>query len=951
VFFFFIFSLFMLYHSYKFMSFKFSNFSIFSPFFLTSFFYIISVITSFNFEIGLFKDFINNVLVITFIFSLLLLHVNCKILFYDSLKKLQIFALIFISFIAFLGICKLLFLFNGIKFQFLEVTGLGYPQGTSLSIDHNFFSLACIIAIVFSIPNLFKKLKIAYRILLQFAIFCLSISVFLSTSRRGIIIASSLELIFFLFWFFSFLFKKLHFKYFRQNTIGLVIVNILSVFILIFIFIIHNSFERKRWLANSSFNKNEVSLFLNNLIEAGGTILKGNTDVSKVDSLIWESNFDSRYPYSGWAKGNYSLINKIEGENFTIVPDSAVSMKIDSSSFLKSDSTLYFVSQFSHFYPIKDKRNIVSVYIYVSDDFNGDEVYLNSGDNSFGFTKSDYNLSAKGEWQKQYISFSVFNNKSWVEFGVLKKLKNIKDKLQGYVLFAYPEIKLIDYSSDIPISWAGTNCTDTCIVFGDGSKKNHLTSIGCKIDKESQFRLWGSLVYSPMVLRKFRTEIDKPYKSSILVFVSKDFNGKNVKLEIKGNVNGERESSYDLNNKGTWQELVINNFCEKNEECYVMTYFDLPDYKNLSKLIGYVIFAQPKFEAPIFDPKVPKTYVSIKFKEDFPVVGYNSVIVPEGTIGCRFDKNAEGKIWSNFFYLINEFNYVRVESGDSVLSSINCYVSENFNGNTVSLELKGIDNSNLINHYNLKNKGKWVKLSLKGLVKSDGIVSGLFFVSQNGVKDFSNLKGYVTFAYPELKVIKPKNKIIGYNKVNKSSIPKIDKVTLFNKNIFNKYLYFYPDSSNKSSVQSAPVFEREVIDDHFAGPRLEYWRYAIYLYNYEYSWWKRIFGGGTEYTRKFAEKFRNSWEKTEFDYPHNPFLSVLLYSGILGLLTYIWFLYKAIYYYWLYRKEYCSLGVSFSIAFIYAFFSANSPFDPAILGVLTIIPYFIHFFHLSTYND
>ena len=120
----------------------------------------------------------------------------------------------------------------------------------------------------------------------------------------------------------------------------------------------------------------------------------------------------------------------------------------------------------------------------------------------------------------------------------------------------------------------------------------------------------------------------------------------------------------------------------------------------------------------------------------------------------------------------------------------------------------------------------------------------------------------------------------------------------------------------------------------------------MYIYRYEYSPVQKIFGGGFGYTRKFTDMFRDQWRVTEYDYPHSPFLSVLLYSGIFGLIFYIWLLLGAVKYYWIYRRDFWPFGLAFIVTFFFAFFSSNNPFEPAVMAVFTIIPYFAHYFFL-----
>lgn len=71
-----------------------------------------------------------------------------------------------------------------------------------------------------------------------------------------------------------------------------------------------------------------------------------------------------------------------------------------------------------------------------------------------------------------------------------------------------------------------------------------------------------------------------------------------------------------------------------------------------------------------------------------------------------------------------------------------------------------------------------------------------------------------------------------------------------------------------------------------SGGRFERWIYAISEFR-SYSWKEKIFGAGGKYHISFAKKFSQIHGNIGFDYPHNPFLSLLLYSGIIVMFLFI----------------------------------------------------------------
>ncbi len=141
----------------------------------------------------------------------------------------------------------------------------------------------------------------------------------------------------------------------------------------------------------------------------------------------------------------------------------------------------------------------------------------------------------------------------------------------------------------------------------------------------------------------------------------------------------------------------------------------------------------------------------------------------------------------------------------------------------------------------------------------------------------------------------------------------------------------------------------DTITNGFIGSRTERWQFAWQILTKEYSWRKKIFGGGFAYLNWYGYYFYG--DKTKSDWPHNPFISVLLYSGIIGLSIYLFFLYKVFYYYLKYIRKYYILFMFFLVTFFYSFFSANNPFDPPIMGFFVVLPFFIHYIEQKKLNN
>ncbi|MGE0078229.1 MAG: hypothetical protein AB7S48_10255 [Bacteroidales bacterium] len=622
-----------------------------TPIIVVFIFYFISFILTDDKQLQLWKDGFNVFLVLLFyIFTFVFIfNINEFSLIF---KRLPRYIIIIGGFVVFFSTLKFLFQNIGIKFDFLFVEGFGYPIGTSLSVDYNFYALFCLLVLFFSFPYFFSNYSFIIRILIQIATFTLFLCIFLSVSRRGLIIEFSLFFIGIILFISSF-FKQNKLINFRKNTFLIIILSIIFGFSYYYFLYEIPVSKRNQFINTSIFDYNEVKGYLDIHTYRGRTIINNNVSYKDASDRLWLSKIDPKNPYTGWANGNYIIVNPLTGNNVEIVPEGAVGASVGKNSGSRVEgSYAYYESRLFDKVIQPRRKYTVSLYCYVSPDFDGDNVRIGVLGNFKTISFLNYDLSRKGIWQKLFYNFqadSIAPIRAYL-FLIKRNVKNL-DSLKGHIIFSYPDVDSVRLPSDMSI--------------------------------------------------------------------------------------------------------VFNNF-KKN---------DLEELNDLKVV------------------RIEKTKI-------------------------RF------KVYKSSLFLF-EFDEQKDQNHDSLI----------------------------------------------------------------------NMTG-----------------------------------------------------SN---------FRKDMINDYFSGSRLDRWRYAVYLYRYEYKWWQKIIGGGFGYTRKFAKEFN---DPDEYDYPHNPFLGVLLYSGILGLIAYIWFLYKAVFYYWIYRKEYWTLGLAFCASFFFAFFSANTPFDPAIMGILTILPYFIHYYTLKEQN-
>jgi hypothetical protein len=338
-------------------------------------------------------------------------------------------------------------------------------------------------------------------------------------------------------------------------------------------------------------------------------------------------------------------------------------------------------------------------------------------------------------------------------------------------------------------------------------------------------------------------------------------------------------------------------------------------------------------------------------KTIFPLSGQNVEIVPSGSKGYLMDRSCNSDPRSGNAYSYTTISNEVVNEGKSLEASVYCFVSEDYDGEFALISCEGATIGKTVCEYDLQFKGKWQKLSLK-VNCTNGTAPVYLYFSKFGVKDFSTLKGYVIFAYPDVEIKEKKNSIsvspdvFDLNRIEHAvMIPPlhfntneqtIDRDPLRNwlKNLFSEDTVYHGYSKNLVVNGSS---------NEFIGARYVRWKFAWQIYTKEFNPRQKVFGGGFNFLNWFGYYFLK--DKTLSDYPHNPFLSILLYSGIVGLVLYILLLFKVFNYYLKYIKEYYLFFIFFLITFFFSFFSAGSPFDPPLMGFFMLLPFFIHSIH------
>jgi hypothetical protein len=422
--------------------FQFSNLvhfrKILISFFLVSGIFIFVFIFSADHPNLIVKDILQIIIII-----LLLLGFSLFVHDLDDYKKVTYyFNIQIISFsliISLIGLLRLYYSFSEASVSFLSNENL---FSTSLNSDKNFYCLSILIGIL-SIANLIFTVKLSSKnkILLQFALFILSLNVLFSGSRRGLIsiaIFVAVNLVFNIY----ILFKP---RLIRLNTIFYLLIQTLFFVVIVSFFSASNLFKlntaQKIGVKIDKVNKGFYYFFARY-----ATIFTSDQD--KVRNFIYR-NIESKYPFSGWGIRKHTEVYPLYGKDVNIVPEGSIGYKMDNTcDFNIWDGNAYSFTDiyklFTGNYLVKNSNNCcASVFCYVSSDFNGTWVRISAEGDASGNILKEYDLTKRGTWQKLEITFSSSSKIPpvflfWSKFGV----NNFKT-LTGYVIFSYPEYRIL----------------------------------------------------------------------------------------------------------------------------------------------------------------------------------------------------------------------------------------------------------------------------------------------------------------------------------------------------------------------------------------------------------------------------------------------------------------------------------------------------------------------------
>jgi hypothetical protein len=391
-----------------------------------------------------------------------------------------------------------------------------------------------------------------------------------------------------------------------------------------------------------------------------------------------------------------------------------------------------------------------------------------------------------------------------------------------------------------------------------------------------------------------------------------------------------------------------------------------------------------KLWIPNHKPEDPgKIWINKDQKIIHPLIGRGVEIVPEGSIGIQFDSTCLSSTkYNNAYYIFNVFNQ-KLDSIYKYKSTVYCYMSPDFNGSwarIIAYNKEKKIHGNTISYYDNRKKGEWQKLEIS-FWGYESIASIYISIAKNNSNNFNGLKGYVIFSSPETQLLREQDSSSFINYLQNPIIPDIinserqigdnteilfainPKIEInyqmagfldysfLARNVLFSNIQGDPIRTWLSSLFSEDTTYYEIYSDflvnkvtkNFTSGRTSRWKLAIQIFTKEHNFVEKIIGGGFTHLNWFGYYFYN--DKTKSDWPHNPFLSILLYSGVIGLILYIYVIYKAVAIYIKYFKEYYTMFIFFCVTFFFSFFSSGTPFDPPVMGFFVLLPFFIDFIH------
>lgn len=420
---------------------------------LLLFFFMFGLIQTEIITFNLLKEVLNAIVLFFLAFFWFIALYNKKV----QKSYFEAFTLTFLVFsllASIAGIGKFLLELANIKLGFLEYHQ--YSISSSIVNDNNYFALAILFGVFILLKYMINNYNLFYRLVLQVALFVSSIAIFLSISRRGIIILLTIYLFLFISTFISFFYKKsTRLRNIVRNSIP-VILSFLSFLSLMIFLIVFISPQLKTKLINKyNLNLNTIRTGTNSVIYSYGTILNSDISYKDIDSFIWKYNVKSQKQYNpnfpelyfeglNSDKFVYPLNNP--PKEISVISGGLI-VNSESNSFLwyaENNIPMSYTSMSSPTFELKkDVPYSASVYCFVSEKCNLNYVELRIS--SKEKIVDSYDLGKKGAWYKLNYQFQATVDTSVNIILFTAKYNEINySNIEGYVLFVLPKLTIKD---------------------------------------------------------------------------------------------------------------------------------------------------------------------------------------------------------------------------------------------------------------------------------------------------------------------------------------------------------------------------------------------------------------------------------------------------------------------------------------------------------------------------
>lgn len=139
----------------------------------------------------------------------------------------------------------------------------------------------------------------------------------------------------------------------------------------------------------------------------------------------------------------------------------------------------------------------------------------------------------------------------------------------------------------------------------------------------------------------------------------------------------------------------------------------------------------------------------------------------------------------------------------------------------------------------------------------------------------------------------------------------------------------------KPAVSARPMGE-------MVGGRLARWKFGIKLF-WEFSAQEKIWGTGFGYLQSYKLRFGAKGNKSYNEYPHNPLISALLYSGLAGAVCMLLFFVQTAIFFLKNRKKLAGYGLALLLVSFFSFVSKNSLLSASAFMLIALFGFYREF--------